>query len=276
MSQPSNRPLSGVAETLLITLYVRAMESQRADALLRDEQAVALVQRMDQELAHVKQIKMDEDDKTVLILRTREFDRRVRDFLARDPRSNIVHIGCGLNSRFARVDNGQVYWYDLDLPHVIERRRQLLGGETARYHLLGCSALDPAWLETLQTERDRPFLFLAEGVFTYFEPAQVKALVLALQEYFPGAELVFDASLPYMVWMNNLRFAIGKFGARYHWGLGRARDLEKWADGICLLDEWFPFDDPEPRLAHVQWMRHIPFLAHVIGIFHYRLGLPED
>jgi hypothetical protein len=37
--------------------------------------------------------------------------------------------------------------------------------------------------------------------------------------------------------------------------------------------EWFPFDQPEPRLAHIQWIRHIPTLAKVLGIFHYRLGI---
>jgi O-methyltransferase involved in polyketide biosynthesis len=37
-----------------------------------------------------------------------------------------VHIGCGLDTRFDRVDNGQVVWYDLDLPLVIGLRRKLI------------------------------------------------------------------------------------------------------------------------------------------------------
>jgi O-methyltransferase involved in polyketide biosynthesis len=37
--------LSGVAETLLITLHIPAMESQRRDALIKDERAEALVRR---------------------------------------------------------------------------------------------------------------------------------------------------------------------------------------------------------------------------------------
>ena len=106
----------------------------------------------------------------------------------------------------------------------------------------------------------------------YFEEAQVKSLVLALREHFPGAELVFDAFSPFLVRANNVRLALTKFGARYHWGLKRGRDLEGWGKGICLLDEWFPFDRPEPRLAHVQWMRHVPLLANAFGIYHYRLG----
>jgi O-methyltransferase involved in polyketide biosynthesis len=272
MSEITNQNLNGVAETLLITLYIRAMESQRPDALIKDEKAVALVTQMDYDFSRIKQIKMDEEDKVTLILRNREFDRYARDFLARHPEAVVVHIGCGLDSRFERVDNGKVEWYDLDLPEVIELRRKFIGGEGARYHFLACSAFDLVWLDTVSVQGQRPFLFLAEGVFMYFEEAQVKSLVLALQEHFPGAELVFDAFSPFLVRTNNLRLALTKYGARYLWGLKRGKDLESWGTGIHLLSEWSYFDRPEPRLAHIQWMRHIPLLAKVLSIFHYQLG----
>lgn len=272
MSEVSEQSLSGVAETLLITLYVRAMESQRPDALINDEKAVALVTQMSYDFDRIRQIRMDEDDKVTLILRNREFDRYAQDFLARHPDAVVVHIGCGLDSRFERVDNGQVEWYDLDLPEVIELRRKFIGDDGKRNHLLGCSVFEDAWLERVNSQRQRPFLFLAEGVFMYFEQAQVKSLVLVLREHFPGAELVFDAFAPYLVRANNLRMSITKFGVRYHWGLRHGQELESWGDGIHLLDEWGYFDRPEPRLDHIRWMRHIPFLARVLRIYHFQLG----
>jgi O-methyltransferase involved in polyketide biosynthesis len=277
MSETINQNLSGVAETLLMTLYIRAMESQRPDALIKDEKAVALVAQMSYDFDRIKQIKMDEDDKVAVILRNREFDRYARDFLARHPEAVVVHIGCGFDSRFERVcseqpDNGRVEWYDLDLPEVIELRRKFIGDEGGRYHLLGCSAFDSAWLDTVSVHRPRLFLFLAEGVFMYFEVAQVKSLVLMLRDRFPGAELVFDAFSPFLVRANNLRLSITKFGARYHWGLRRGQELEGWGDGICLLDEWGYLDRPEPRLDHIRWMRHIPLLARVLRIYHFQLG----
>jgi methyltransferase (TIGR00027 family) len=273
MSEITGQDLNGVAETLLITLYIRAMESQRPDALIKDEKAVALVKQIDRDLSRFERIKMDEEDKVGLVLRNREFDRYAQDFLARHPQAVIVHIGCGLDSRFERVDNGTVEWYDLDLPEVIELRKKLIGGEGARYHLLSCSVFDSAWLNATSVHQRRPFLFLAEGVFMYFDQAQVKSLVLTLREHFPGAELVFDAFSPFLVRANNLRLRISRSGvtARYRWGLRRGKDLEGWGEGICQLGEWFVFDRPEPRLAHVQWMRRIPLFAKVIGLFHYRL-----
>jgi len=272
MSENVNLKLSGVPETLLMTLYIRAMESQRPDALIKDEKAVALVTQMSYDFGRIRQIKMDEDDKVTVILRNLEFDRQARDFLARHPEAVVVHIGCGLDARFERVDNGQVEWYDLDLPEVIELRRKFIGGERERYHLLGCSAFDSAWLDAVSAHRQRPFLFLAEGVLMYFEEAQVKSLVLMLRGHFPGAELVIDAFSPFLIRANNLRLSITKFGARYHWGLWRGQEIEGWGDGIHLLDEWGYFDRPEPRLDHIRWMRHIPLLARVLRIYHFQLG----
>jgi O-methyltransferase involved in polyketide biosynthesis len=51
MSEIDGQDLSGVAETLLITLYLRAIESQRPDALIKDEKAVALVAQMSYDFA---------------------------------------------------------------------------------------------------------------------------------------------------------------------------------------------------------------------------------
>jgi len=276
MSETTNQNLSGVAETLLMTLYIRAMESQRPDALIKDEKAVALVTNMSYDFDRIRQVKMDEDDKVGVILRNLEFDRQVRDFLTRHPDAVVVHIGCGLDSRFERVDNGKIEWYDLDLPEVIEQRRKFIGDEGKRYYLLAGSMFDSAWLDKVSVHRQRPFLFLAEGVLMYFEEAQVKSLVLMLRDHFPGAELVFDAFSPFLVRANNLRMAISKFGVRYHWGLRRGQELESWGDGIRLLDEWGYFDRPEPRLDHIRWMRHIPLLARVLRIYHYRLGKAVD
>jgi len=195
---------------------------------------------------------------------------RIFLLIIRNPR--FIHIGCGSDSRFERVDNGLVEWYDLDLPKVIEMRKKFIGDEKERYHLLGYSVFNDAWLGTMSAYRQRPFLFLTEGVVIYCKESQVKSLVLTLHEYYPGAELVFDAFSPFLVRMNNLRMPLTKFVARFYWGLKRGRDLENWSTGICLLDEWSYFDNPEPRLDNVRWMRHVPLFAKVLSIFHYRLS----
>ena len=281
MSEIDNLNLSGVAETLLIPLYNRAMESQRPDAMLRDEKAVALVTRMGSdvsirdELDRVRQIPMNELLKVMRIMFTREFDRYARDFLSRHPEATVVHIGCGLDSRFDRVDNGQVEWYDLDFPGVIDLRRKFIGDEGERYHLLACSVLEDAWLEAVKVHSPRPFLFLAETVFVYFIEAQVKSLVLTLRDHFPGAELVFDGWRPFEVWVGNRLLSNSPFAGLMRWGFWRGQEIEGWGDGIHLLDEWGFFDQPEPRLDSYRWMAPLFRFFKPMRIFHFQLGKAE-
>jgi O-methyltransferase involved in polyketide biosynthesis len=272
MSETTKPNLSGVAETLLITLYIRATESQRPDALVKDERAEALVRQLDQEALRKTLALTEDTGRLVLILKGREFDRFAQDFMKRHPDAVVVHIGCGLDTRFERLDNGQVEWYDLDLPEVINLRRELIGGERGHYHLLAGSVLEDAWLEAVKVHRQRPFLFLAEGVFMYFTEAQVKSLVLRLKEYFPAAELVFDAYSPFMRWAHNLRVIRKRVGAHLNWDLKHSQDLEGWGAGIRLLDERFPFQFPEVVQRRTLRVRMFSSqVARGIGIFRYQI-----
>ncbi len=286
MSETCHTELSRVAETMLIPLYIRAMESQRPDAMIKDEKAVALVTQMSADTSirsdvpirydfdRVRKIPMTEGNKVARIMLTREMDRYARDFLSRHSDAVVVHIGCGLDSRFERVAerNSQVEWYDLDLPHVIGLRRRLIGDEGGRYHLLGCSVLEDGWLEAVKVHSQRPFLFLAETVFVYFSEAQVKSLVFTLRDHFPGAELVFDGWTPFMVWVGNhqLSLSSSKVAAGLlRWGFWRGQELEGWGAGIRLLDDWGLFDQPEPRLAHIRWWwRPIETVIRTQRIYH--------
>jgi O-methyltransferase involved in polyketide biosynthesis len=249
------------------------METQRPDALIKDEKAVELIKRLSSDgpirydADWLKQTPMARANKVLRIMLTREVDRYARDFLDRHPQAVVVHIGCGLDSRFDRVDNGLVEWYDLDVPDVIELRRKLIGDEGGRYHLLGCSVFEPAWLDAVSAHRGRSFLFLAEGVFMYFEEAQIKSLVLRLRGHFPGAELVFDAWRPFEIWLGNF-----VLGGLLRWGFWRGQELEMWGDGIRLVDEWGYFDRPEPRLRPFRWMAPLWRLLKPMRVFHFRLG----
>lgn len=283
MPGAKSQTLSGVSETYLAPLYWRAVESLRPDAMIKDEKAVALVTQKSYLFDQVKQIPMNELLNSMRIIFTREMDRYARDFLSRHPQAVVVHIGCGLDSRFDRVDDGQVEWYDLDLPDVIELRRKFIGDERKRYHLLGCSVLEDAWLEAvkapikLAVHSPRPFMFLAETVFVYFTEAQVKSLVLTLCNHFPGAELVFDGWRPYEIWLGNRYISNSSFAGLMQWGFWHGQVIEDWGlqitdGGIRLLDEWGFFDQPEPRLDSYRWMAPLFRLFKPMRIFHFRLG----
>ena len=280
MSEKANQTLSGVAETLLLPLYNRAMESQRPDAMIKDEKAVELVAQGRLDFSAVSRLRITEMPRAIRIILTREIDRYAREYLARNPQAVVVHIGCGLDTRFGRVAerNSQVEWYDLDVPDVIDLRRKFIGGEEERYHLLACSVLEDAWMEAVKMHAPRPVLFLAEGVLIFFTEAQVRSLVLTLRDRFPGAELVFDGWKPFEIWVGNCYLSPSKFGGLMQWGFWSSREIERWGTassaggGIRLLDAWGFFDQPEPRLGSYRWMAPLFRLFKPMRIFHFQLG----
>jgi len=69
MTNISLSNLDDIPETMLATLYIRALETQRPDALLRDTKAVALVDQFGAAFERVRRIRMDEEDKASIILR---------------------------------------------------------------------------------------------------------------------------------------------------------------------------------------------------------------
>lgn len=271
--------LSIVSETMLATLYVRAQESRRPDALVRDPWAEDLVARIDYDFARLK---ISADSQVVPCLRLLQLDRVAQTFLEAHPDGVVVHIGCGLDTRFERVcselpDNGQAMWYDLDLPPVIDLRRKLLD-ETSRHKMIAASALDPAWMDVVDVHPGKSFLFIAEGVLLYFLEAEVRHLVLALRERFPGAELAFDAVWPLTLWLYNLSFRLKRLDARLRWSLRHYDALEAWAPGIQSLAAWdlTSLKDLASRRKKLPTLlRVFPSLGKMGAILRYRLGTKE-
>jgi O-methyltransferase involved in polyketide biosynthesis len=264
MTVHSVHNLSVVSQTLLIPLYFRALESLRPDALVRDPKAVELVNQLHCDFSAIKRLKSEQIN---YLLRMREFDRQAKVFLVNHPNGVIVDLGCGLDTRFERIDNGQIEWYGLDLPEVIELRKQLLN-ETQRSHVINCSVLDFSWMDALSAQAGKPILFMAEAMLVYLEEAEVKRLVQELAKRFPGTHLICEAYAPVVIRYHPRPTAV----AQPRWGLKDDRDVEAWAPGIRLLSQWYPMNEPEPRLGALRLMRHIPFIAKAVRIVHYQLG----
>jgi O-methyltransferase involved in polyketide biosynthesis len=180
--------LEGVPETLLWTLYHRALEARRPDAVLHDPIAVELVDRIDYPFAE----RFGETGSLAQwqALRVRGFDREVRRFLAAHPGGSVVALGEGLETQFRRVDDGSVQWIGVDLPETAEVRRRLLP-DPPRHRTIARSALDLVWTD--EVDPTRGVLITAQGLLMYFEPDDVHRLIAACARRFPGAALLFDA-----------------------------------------------------------------------------------
>jgi O-methyltransferase involved in polyketide biosynthesis len=181
--------LQGVPETLLWTLYHRAVEARRPDAVLSDPIAVDLVDSIDYPFA--ERFGADVSVRAQWqALRVRRFDDEIRAFLRRCPDGMVVALGEGLETQFWRVDNGSVRWLGVDLPEVVELRHQLLPA-APRQRSVACSVLDDRWLA--EVDASRGLLITTQGLLMYLDPADVHGLIARCAERFPGATMLFDA-----------------------------------------------------------------------------------
>lgn len=284
--------LTDVSETLLIPLYSRAFETQSEHPLINDQKAVEITTQLNtlfatsqvplhRQLAKGK-IRRTSNKKlsAFLALRSRRFDRYCQEFLQHAPQGIVVELGCGLSSRFSRVDDGKVEWYDLDLPEVIAVRK-LFFPQTPRNHMIPSSVLDFHWMDLLASTQT-PVLFIAEGLLMYLHEAEVKSLVLELQRRFPGCELVCEVENSFVIkalqkerWRKKFQrdHHLGP-DATMHFGIREGRDIEDWGAGIRLVDEWTIFDDREKKLGWMNLFRFSKKLRKAQWVVHYQLRSP--
>lgn len=283
--------LSDVAETGMLTFYCHVVESQNPDPILFDEKAVEISHQLNPVLANssssmlrnLAKGKIKEELVVHINLRAKKYDEYANSFLKENPNGVIVNIGCGLDSRFLRIDNSRMTCFDLDLPEVIRFKKQFYK-ETDRYHFIEASVLDYAWMDQVAKVGKQPILFMAEGVFMYLDGEKVKDLILKLQSRFPDSELVCEVvteTFTRKPWNKmvalkmNKQLGVGN-DAAFIFGIRNCRELESWHSGIEYLDDWSYFDTQHPRLGWVGMLGKLKFMRNVQYTVHYRLNKSLD
>ncbi|MBN2549711.1 MAG: class I SAM-dependent methyltransferase [Anaerolineales bacterium] len=219
-------------ETLLITLYTKARLTP--PEILADTKATELLERIDYDYAALK---VPTGTRLTVPLRAKRFDEYVREFLAAQPEGTIIHLGCGLDTRIDRIRPAQADWYDLDLPEVIDLRRNFFV-TTDRYHMIACDVTDLRWMDAI-TAPPQKALVVAEGLFMYLAENQVKQVILGLQEHFPGCHIAFDAFSQAVIQRIHRHPSVKHTGATICWGIDEAKAIESWGEGIRLVEEWY-------------------------------------
>ena len=277
--------IGDVPATSFITLWCHALDAQSANPVLSDKKSVEITAGLSRMLAGSDQPldrilvsgKLDRRLVVHIVIRAKKYDDYAREFLRRYPDGVIVNIGCGLDSRFERIDNGHVTFYDLDLPAIIALKKDYFR-KTERYRFIASSVSDTGWMAAVR-KHPGPFLFMAEGVFMYLEKGDVRSLVLALRETFPGSELVCE--IVNAIWLSPLLKPVLEFKLQHEAHLGKeamfrsglrdGREMEGWHPGIRFLDEWSSFDSDEPQLGGLRLLRHIPWIRKTQWTVRYRL-----
>ncbi|GAP22608.1 class I SAM-dependent methyltransferase [Leptolinea tardivitalis] len=269
MSEKIKVQLGNVQKTLLLPLWGRAKETKKRDPLLVDKTAVEVMEKLDFDFSTISK-GISPISQYAWIMRSRTTDRVINEFLRKHPTGTIVNIGCGLDTTFDRVDNGSLRWYDLDLPDVINLRRQFIP-ETKRRTYIISSFLEPEWLNEISVTDS--VLFVSAGVFYYFQEPEIKTFLTHLADKFPGSEILFDAASAFGVKTAN-QMVIKSSGLDEKsflvWGLERSEDVEKWDSRFKVLETLYFFRDNRKLLPLNVWLvgvfsdsRRIQYMVHL-------------
>jgi O-methyltransferase involved in polyketide biosynthesis len=259
-------PLAGAAETLLIPVWARAVETRRPDGLVRDPIAERIVAESGYDFARFGDTWMSQIGVAV---RTAHLDEVARAFLARHPDATVVNLGAGLDGRFARVDDGRVRWYEVDFPEVVALRRRWYA-EDARHRSVARSVTDPGWLD--EVEAGPSVLVIAEGLCMYLGADDNRTLLRRLADRFPGGELHVEALHPMAVGRTRRHDTVSRTGARFSWGCAKPADVEAWDPRIRCLGVWRHVESHPERWRWMRWLRWLPLVRDTSQIFHFRLG----
>jgi O-methyltransferase involved in polyketide biosynthesis len=219
---------------MLATLYAKALDAEAPDSVLKDTWARDIVGQIDYDWAATTITRRNAASVT---LRSAHFDTWTRDFLAEHPEAVVLHLGCGLDSRYFRVAPGPgVAWYDVDYPDVIALRERFFPARPG-HRTIAASVTDPGWVA--EVPQRGPTLVVAEGLTMYLTEADGLALLRRLVDRFPSGELQFDAFNRLGIksqWMNGV---VRRSGSTLHWGIDGPADILGTVPGTRLL-QWVP------------------------------------
>jgi len=252
--RPSKKPvrLSGISETLLIPLWARAVETLRPDAILRDPIAWEIFARIDYDFSKFERAWTTQ---TGIAIRTKLLDEAASAFIAANPEGIIINLGAGLSTRFSRIDDGSVHWYEVDLPDVIALRKRFFR-ESGRYRCIAGSVMEPATLERI-IAGSRPVMVLAEGLFMYFPEEDIRSLFERLSRRSPKAQMLLEILAPFSLGMGKYDPCVSKVAGgmlEFRWAVSDCRAMERWGCGLRVLREWNVLNHHRERWGWLGWL----------------------
>ncbi len=183
--------LGKIQETLLLPLWGRAVESQKKKPRLIDKVAIEIISTVDYDFSTITQ-NISWVSQFAWVARSLHVDNAILGFIKDYPKATIVNIGCGLDTTFDRIDNGQINFYDLDLPDVIDLRKKFFE-ENERRKTIACSFLDNRWFTQIQP--DNGVFFIAAGVFYYFDENQIRDFFKSIAGGFRGSKVSLNCGM---------------------------------------------------------------------------------
>ncbi|WP_317856068.1 class I SAM-dependent methyltransferase [Chakrabartyella piscis] len=242
--------LDGVQDTLLIPMMARTHISNTFPEYFYDAKALEIADKLPP-----NQIveKSSEYEMIASASRCVLMDDYTRKFIKNHEQSNIVCIGCGLETMAWRLleHKKHTHFYEIDFPSVITLRKEILGVCENETLISGdVNVLDL----TEYMDTSLPTLFVVAGVFMYFKEPEVLSLIGKLQGEFENAEMLFDAVNDFgLKFANRYVEKTGNKGAKMYFCVKTGGDFAKRSN-TKLIKQGILFGKVSKKLKHkLRW-----------------------
>lgn len=210
--------LNNESKTLFIPLQAKAKMSKKG-LFLTDKKAEEIVNKINNNLKNLKQSKWLS---MFLSLRALIIDELCNNFILTNPKTTVIHLGCGLDSRCLRVNQNFKTWYDVDFEPVIDIRKEFFK-TTTNYKMIKSSVTDFSWMKKI--EKAENILIVAEGLTMYLTEDEIKNLILEINKDFGKVYLIFDAYSKKAVKLSKIKNPVNKVKAKIKFGFNDPKEF---------------------------------------------------
>lgn len=239
--------MNNESKTLFIPLYGKAAMSR--EGFYEDKKAEEIIEKVSFDFDLI-----DKSKKLAvyMTIRAMQYDEITGGFISENPDGIVIALGCGLDSRVARVGQKNCKWYDLDLPEVIAIRRDFFA-ETDKYRMISSSATELSWLDSIEYANES-VLVIAEGLTMYLAENEMKALFEAFRSKFRKTLFVFDAYSGFAAKMSKIKNPVNSVDAKICFAMDDPGIFEQ--DGInCIFNNDIIRSEYIDKLSGIYKMR---------------------
>jgi methyltransferase (TIGR00027 family) len=243
--------LTDISKTAIMTLAQRAVEMESKDPIISDPMTLLCLEELLKKVTEQERRQILEWKKIYkhgfgaisrkgVAIRVKTIDCLVKDFLTKRPFATVVELASGFDTRFWRVNNDKFRFIEIDLPEVISLKKELLKGHFT-HELMGHSVLDFSWIEKITSRGNSDFLIVAEGLFMYIPPSEIRKLFERISNGFEKSQMIFDVVSKFQTqgfWKKlvNLGFK-KKFGldVSFEFGLKKTSEIETYSKSFNVV-----------------------------------------
>ena len=225
--------LEGVEKTMLLTLFAKAQHSQEKNHKFYDRNAIEVISNIEYDFTAAKK---DRKMNMGVIGRTIVLDEMVSDYIKKHPHCTIINIASGMDTRFNRLDNNKIKWYNIDLENSAKFRLKYIE-DNERVKTLAYSAMDEKWADEIEIENSN-VLFIIEGLTMYLPEKDVSNILKIINDNFRHCMEI----MPPISVKHTKEISVEETNSEFIWGLQKGYELLnlnpnfKWIKDVNLFD----------------------------------------